>query len=208
MTAKWNYWNGPDEEDRREVYAEDFKPEYQTNGDDVQRRISAVETAFRSETQVTLPEGYSSGWRPASVNESTSNAGKLSAHLTAEAGDRRDTPNGDFSWWCARHPEVLEQHGLYMEHPVATVIRAYASAREEGREATPWCHLSTRAPATHLRVYWPDKASLAEWDALLAAGGGEGITYTAWETVAAGARASEDEARPRARRPRRGDTNA
>ena len=81
MTERYDFWNGPDSVDRRIKYAKDFLPEYQANGDDVQRRISTVETAFRAETQIELPPGYASGWRPKSVNEATANAGKFSNHL-------------------------------------------------------------------------------------------------------------------------------
>lgn len=209
MTARWNYWNGPDEEDRRETYVEQFKPEYQASGDDVQRRIAAVETAFRAETQVELPEGYASGWRPPSVNEVTANAGKLSAHLEAQAGDKRDAPlTGAFAWWCMRHLEVLEQHQLYMEHPVATVLRAYAAAKAravaksidpEEEEPTPWCHLTTRAPVSHDRVYWPDLKAKSEWEAFLAAGGQEGASYGDWQALGL---AKTEEKKP-SRKPRR-----
>ena len=138
MTDKWDFWNGPDEADRRFKYAKSWRHEYQQNGDEMQRRIGAVVVAFRAETQVELPSGYASGWRPAAVNEATANSGKNSAHLTAEAGDKRDTPSGDFAWWCMRNETVLVQHGLYMEHPVATVVRAWRVAQVQGRESTPW----------------------------------------------------------------------
>lgn len=183
MTAKWNYWHGPDEEDRRIKYAKAFKPEYQANGDATQRLIAAIETPFRAETGIELPEGFASGWRPPAVNEATTNAGKLSAHLTAEAGDRRDLPDGNFAWWCFANPHVLEAHGGYMEHPVATVIRAYNTALVQKRAPTPWCHLTSRAPASHLRVYWPDGKAVAEWQALLDLGGYAGITYEAWKAL-------------------------
>jgi hypothetical protein len=155
--------------------------------------ITALLAPVRSETGIELPEGYASGWRPAAVNESTANAGKASAHLTAEAGDKRDTPNGDFAWWCSRHEALLAQHGLYMEHPVATVVRAWHTAAMGRREPTPWCHLSTRAPASHNRVYWPDGKALAEWDAFQDASGKAGMPYGAWLALR-GSPADQDEA--------------
>lgn len=184
MTMKWDFWTGPDENDRRIKYAKFFKPEYQANGDEIQRRIAAVIVAFKSDTQVELPGGYSSGWRPPGLNELTANAGKLSAHLSAEAGDVRDTHDGALAWWCMRNPGVLEQHGLYMEHPVATVVRAFQRAKEQKRDATPWCHLTMRAPASHLRCYWPDGQAQAEWIAFQSAGGHPGFTYDAWIAIA------------------------
>lgn len=190
MSARWDYWNGPDEEDRREKYKEAFLPEYQGNGDAVQQKIAAVVTAFRAETGIELPEGYSSGWRSPTVNESTANAGKKSTHLQAKAGDKRDTPNGDFAWWCVRNPHVLEQHGLWMEHPVATVLRAFSVANEQKREATPWCHLQVEAPGSGLRIYFPDSKAKPEWDAFLAAGGQPGTSYTDWKAAFAPRRTS------------------
>ena len=184
MTERWSYWNGPDEEDRRVKYAKAFKPEHQANGDDLQRRISAVETAFTAETGIILPPGYSSGWRPPSVNEATANAGKLSTHLDGQGGDKRDTVDGDYAWWCLRNQHVLERHQLYMEHPVATVVRAWKRALEQGREPTPWCHQQSVPPRSHNRVYFPDSASLGEWEAFLATGAQPGLGYAAWLALA------------------------
>ena len=177
---RYDYWFGPDDVDRRVKYRKDWRPEYQVNGDEVQRRIGAMVVAFRAETEIELPEGYSSGWRPGAVNDATANAGKGSAHLTAEAGDRRDTPDGDFAWWCMRHQALLAQHALYLEHPVATVVRAWRTASAQGREPTPWAHLATRPPASHNRVYWPDSKALSEWEAFLEAGGAPNMPYAAW----------------------------
>lgn len=180
MTERYDFWNGADAEDRRIRYAKEFRPEYQRNGDEVQRRIGALVVAFRAETQIDLPDGYASGWRPAAVNDATANAGKASAHLTAEAGDKRDTANGEFAWWCMRHEALLAQHALYMEHPVATVVRAWTTASAQKRDPTPWCHLTTRAPASHTRIYWPDSKALAEWQAFRERGWEAGMSYTAW----------------------------
>lgn len=178
--TQWSYWNGPDEVDRREVYAADFRPQYQTNGDDLQRRVAAVETAFRAEAGAVLPGGWSSGWRSPEVNDSTQNAGKASTHLTANGGDLRDTPDGTFVWWCMRNQHILAVHGLYMEHPVATVVRAWRRAEEQQREPTPWCHLQSLPPKSHHRVYFPDSGSLQEWEDLQRAGGYAGMDYAAW----------------------------
>lgn len=177
---RWSYWNGPDDEDRRVKYAKAFRPEYQANGDDVQRRIGAVEIAFRAETGIVLPEGYSSGFRPPAINDITANAGKLSNHVTCNAGDKRDDVDGAYAWWCFRNQRVLEVHGLWMEHPVATVVRAWKSALAQKRDPTPWCHQQSVPPKSHLRVYWPDAKSIEEWDEFLKLGGSTGITHAAW----------------------------
>lgn len=180
MTRKFDFWNGPDEEDRRIKYAKQFLPEYQVNGDDVQQRIVALESVFRSETGVELPRGYASGWRPPAVNEATAHAGKLSAHLVANAGDKRDAVDGDLAWWCQRNPGVLEQRGLWMEHPIATVVRAWRTAKEQERDPTPWCHLTRVPPGSGSRCYFPDSTSSQEWDDFLAAGGYPGMSHAAW----------------------------
>ena len=180
---KYDYFNGPDEEDRRVAYAEEFTPEHQANGDDVQRRIGAVIVAFQAETGVDLPPGYASGWRSSTVNDATANAGKRSTHLTAQAGDKRDAPNGALNWWCLRNPHVLATHGLWMEHPAGTLLRAWQTAKVQGREPTPWCHLQSVPPASHNRVYFPDARAPTEWQAFLAAGGQEGADYDAWAVL-------------------------
>lgn len=183
MTERWSYWNGPDAEDRRIKFASAFLPEYQANGDDLQRRIEAVVTAFFSETGIELPEGYASGWRPPSVNESTANAGKLSTHLRAQGGDKRDSPDGEFAWWCFRTQHVLEVHGVYMEHPAATVVRSWATAAAQKRTPTPWCHLQSVPPASHIRVYWPDSKASGEWETFIDCGGYPGATYETWQAL-------------------------
>ena len=180
---KYDYWYGPDEEDRREKYARSFREEYQANGDDIQRRIEAVEIAFSGETGIVLPDGYASGWRPPAINEATANAGKASNHLSAQAGDKRDTVDGAFAWWCLRTPHVLEVHGVWMESPVATVVRAWKRALEQGREPTPWCHLQSVPPGSGSRIYWPDGSAFTEWEAFTAAGGYAGMTFITWKAL-------------------------
>lgn len=177
---KYDYWFGPDEEDRREKYVESITAEIQQNGDAVQGVIATVEHVFVSETGIQLPYGYASGWRPPSVNEATANAGKRSTHLTAQAGDKRDSVDGSFAWWCLRNIYVLERHSVWMEHPVATVVRAWRKALEQGRDPTPWCHLQTVPPKSANRVYFPDTSSISEWEAFTAMGGYAGMTYEAW----------------------------
>ncbi len=125
---------------------------------DLERRIEAVVTAFRAETQIDLPTGYLA--------------------LTAETGDRRDTVDGDFAWWCTRHEAVLAQHGLYTEHPIGTVIRAWTDGGE------PWCRLTVRAPASHLRIFWADDRARADWQVFRDTGHVPGMTYAAWAAEA------------------------
>jgi len=156
-----DYWHGPDEIDRRSAYAEEFLPraaELQANGDDTDRRIRALYAEYCADVGAD-PDGmrYASGWRPGTVNEATKNSATLSPHLTADAGDVECDRNGGFAWWCWKNTSRLEAHGLYMEHPSATVIRARLEKRQ------PWCHLQRVPPKSHKRVYWPDGRSPEEW---------------------------------------------
>lgn len=176
----WSFWNGPDEKDRRDTYAQFFLPEYEAAGGDLQRRISAVEAPFRSETGITLPVGYAVGWAPQSDTQ------EAPEHYVGNAGDRRDTEDGAFAWWCLRNPHVLAVHGLYLEHPCSTVLAAWAKARSLGSTPTPWCHLQSVAPKTHVRVFFASANDAAEWDAFLAAGGVAGMGYKDWLVFAGG----------------------
>lgn len=158
---KGTYWFGPDAVDRRIAYAAEFKAraaELQENGDDTDRRIRAVFAIYSAEIGGDPAQmKYSSGWRPGKVNEATKNSASHSSHLDANGGDVECNIDGDFAWWCYKNTWILERHGLWMEHPVATVVRA----RKEKRQ--PWCHLQRIAPKSNARVYWPDGKSPAEW---------------------------------------------
>jgi len=80
-----------------------------------------------------------SGWRPPAVNRDTPNAAPRSNHMTCEAIDIEDN-DGDLDEWCLNHLSVLEDIGLWMEHPAAT---------------KSWCHLQTKAPRSGRRVFNP-----------------------------------------------------
>jgi hypothetical protein len=174
---KYTYWHGPDDVDRRQKYAKEFTAEIQANGDDTQRRIQAVYAHYCSRYYSNMAEAprYSSGWRPRAVNEATSNAAKLSTHLLAQAGDVICDEDGSFAWWCYANQWVLEQHGLWMEHPVATVVRAWSTG------GTPWCHLQTVPPRSGLRAYFPDTASVSQWQEFQKHKLAAGATKAEWQ---------------------------
>lgn len=160
-----SFWRGSDKADRREKYSTEYEARadlLEANGADTRRRIDAAVLAFEGDTGLSLPGIYSSGWRPSAVNDATANAGKLSTHKDADAGDVKDLPEGEFAWWCFAHQHVLEQLGLWMEHPVATVLLA---------KETPWCHLQRLAPNSHARIYFPTTASAEAWSKYVEAGG-------------------------------------
>lgn len=80
------------------------------------------------------PMYVSSGYRPGRFNKAAGGAQK-SQHLTCEAVDFKDA-DGAIKAFCT--VQILEQCGLYMEHP----------------DATPtWCHLQTRP--TKNRIFRP-----------------------------------------------------
>jgi len=80
-----------------------------------------------------------SGWRPATINATVPGAAHGSKHLSCLAIDLEDR-NGALDAWCLAHPDVLEELGLWLEHP----------------DATPgWCHLQTQPPRSGSRVFYP-----------------------------------------------------
>lgn len=190
MTVRGDYWNGPDAEDRRIKYAKDFKPEFQANGENLMSRFRNVVTYVCGQFGFELPERWSSGWRPPAVNEATANAAKgASTHLTAEGGDWTDTIDGALAWALFKDPHPLQVHGLYIEHPVATVVRSWELAYQKWKKASfkgdcpapmPWCHAQTRQPASGNRVYWPDGKAMGEWQAFLKMGGHAGMSFADW----------------------------
>lgn len=90
----------------------------------------------------------SSGWRPAIVNDKTSNAADNSKHIDALACDVRDTPSRSLASWCLKNLDKLEKLGLWMEDP---------------RWTPHWVHLQKVPPRSGNRVYRPSMAApLAE----------------------------------------------
>jgi hypothetical protein len=84
-----------------------------------------------------------SGWRPAAVNERTSNAAAASRHLTGQAVDLQDTPDRALAAWCLANLPDLKNCGLWMERPMWT----------GGRD--PWVHLQSVPPRSGRRVFIP-----------------------------------------------------
>lgn len=70
-----------------------------------------------------------------------------SSHKTGAGIDIHDgsvSGGGQLGEWLFKHQNRLMHHGLYMEHPTATV----------GKN-TRWVHLTTRAPRSGRRVFMP-----------------------------------------------------
>ncbi len=83
--------------------------------------------------------GITSGWRPVEVNKLVPGAALYSNHTRCRAVDIAD-PHGDLDEWCLAHPEVLEQVGLWQEHPAST---------------KGWCHVQIVPPKSGNRVFYP-----------------------------------------------------
>lgn len=75
------------------------------------------------------------GWRP----QECPIGAPRSAHKTGEAVDIYD-PEGELDDWLFPDTQHLVMLGLYMEHPAST---------------RGWCHLTTRAPRSGNRVFYP-----------------------------------------------------
>lgn len=80
-----------------------------------------------------------SGWRPAAVNSKTPGAAPMSKHMKGQACDVYD-PEGELDEWCLANADVLEEIGLWQEHPSAT---------------KGWCHVQTVPPRSGNRVFYP-----------------------------------------------------
>lgn len=84
------------------------------------------------------PMVVTSGYRPAEFNKAAGGAQK-SNHMICLACDFKDI-DGSLDAWCMQHLEILEQCGLYLEHP----------------DSTPgWSHLQAVAPRSGNRIFRP-----------------------------------------------------
>jgi hypothetical protein len=80
-----------------------------------------------------------SGFRPAAVNAGIPNAAPRSNHMKGLAIDLND-PEGALDDWCMANLKVLEEIGLWLEHPGST---------------KGWCHIQAISPRSGNRVFYP-----------------------------------------------------
>lgn len=144
MITVSQYWMGRDV-----AYASELTFEIERNAEITVGRINLALSLFKVDTGIDLDE-CASGWRPGAVNAGTPGASKGSKHMTAEAGDVRDTANRDFARWCLKNLSKLEAIGLWLEDPRHT-WHAAAGGR-------PWVHLQTVPPRSGSRVYLASSA--------------------------------------------------
>ncbi len=85
------------------------------------------------------PMTVTSGWRPPSLNSKVAGAAKKSNHMMGLACDFKDS-DGALDKFCMENLSLLEELGLYLEHPDST---------------KGWCHLQCVSPKSGNRVFKP-----------------------------------------------------
>lgn len=123
-----DYYMGRDREYRAEL-----TPELRANARDIVNRVN------RLLKRAGMTRKVSSGWRPAALNATVPGAARGSKHISCLAIDLEDR-DGALDAWCMANLPVLEELGLWLEHPKAT---------------RGWCHLQTRPPGSGNRVFEP-----------------------------------------------------
>jgi hypothetical protein len=98
-------------------------------------RTNTVDLETNPKTGTLISGEKNGGWRPQDCPIGAPN----SSHKTGKGVDLYD-PDGDIDNCLMEHQSFLYECGLYMEHPSAT---------------RGWCHLTTRAPKSGNRVFYP-----------------------------------------------------
>lgn len=118
---------------RDKQYPNDYTKEVSDNIDKLLIPLNKFRNAYGKPLQV------SSGWRPPSINAATAGAAKRSNHMLGLACDFKDT-DGAIDKWCMANLKLLEEFGLWLEHPDATA---------------GWAHLQCIPPKSGNRVFKP-----------------------------------------------------
>ena len=138
------YFTGPDGTRRDQVYFAELTDEIQSNVEKllpiVDKLLARMEAGgVKILTDVGTGSPIHSGWRPAEVNEHTSNAGAHSNHLKGLAVDLLD-PQRKLGTWAVNNLPALQELGLWMEDP---------------RWCPTWLHVQCVPPASNHLVYVP-----------------------------------------------------
>ena len=134
MITLTDYYAGRDKQ-----YPNELTDYIRENASQIVARANLLVTAYREDTGDSDPHYVTSGWRPPQVNAGISNAAPRSKHMLGLAIDLAD-PEGELDDWCMDNLDVLEQLGLYLEHPSAT---------------KSWCHVQCVPPKSGKRVFYP-----------------------------------------------------
>ncbi len=136
---------------RDRTYQADLTPQVLANATKTVARANellaraAADGVSASIDQMTKTH-VASGWRPATVNSRTANAGAKSTHISARGIDVQDSKDRALARWCVMHQLAMAEVGIWMECPMWT----------GGIDnADPWCHWQTEPPSSGRRIYIP-----------------------------------------------------
>ena len=128
MISLADYFMGRDRQ-----FPDELTNEMRANAEETVDKVNQLLAAFGQTRKVN------SGWRPAAINKATPGAAKASKHMQCLACDL-DDPEGDLDEWALEHPDVLQEIGLWQEHPAST---------------KGWAHFQTVPPKSGNRVFYP-----------------------------------------------------
>ncbi len=148
MITLIQYWMGRDSK-----YRGEWTEEIQANGAETVERVNKL--LALAEADGIVRDVVASGWRPAAVNEATSNSAAFSKHLFAMAGDVGDNAHESacdraLAQWCIINKQKLVLCELWMEDP-----RWCAKWNEKIQRWDYWCHFQTVPPGSGKRIYIP-----------------------------------------------------
>lgn len=121
---------------RDKQYPDDYTQEISDNIDELLKIINQVRTAYNK------PMFVASGWRPPTINESTSNAAKKSNHLMGLAVDIKDV-DGSLWRWVLINLDLMKRLGIYLE---------------DKRWTPTWVHFQIVPSKSKKRIYIPSTA--------------------------------------------------
>lgn len=119
---------------RDKLYPQDYTKEVSDNIDKMLEMLNVVRARYAK------PMYVSSGWRPLSVNEKLSNAGKKSNHIKGLACDFKDS-DGKLRDWVIEHLEWLAGLGFYFE---------------DFNYTKGWIHFQIISPNSGKRIFIPN----------------------------------------------------
>lgn len=118
---------------RDKQYPADYTKEVSDNIDKLLIALNKLRKAYGK------PMTVSSGFRPPSINAATAGAAKRSNHMLGLACDFKDA-DGELDKWLMANLKLLEEIGLWLEHPDAT---------------KGWAHVQIVPPRSGNRVFRP-----------------------------------------------------
>lgn len=111
------------------VKSSELTPELLKNAANLLERVNALLVELNiSNAKV------SSGFRPSSVNGAIKNAAKASLHMSCRAIDLADA-DGALDTLIGSRDDLLKKHGLWQEHPDATIGWSHIDNKDRGKRA-------------------------------------------------------------------------